>query len=217
MQIFKKLFYLMSKCLSWLTQGRDKSKDVAFPQKPNSPHITQRQEIMGCRKPKGFIWHQSSPSYKVANYQKRTLKQLWNQLKISLTLSSPYANNPMLPCLGYTSQSAWDQPIFPLFSYPYELPWWLRDKESTVKSPATQEIPSIPGSGRSPGEWNGYPLQYSDLESPMDREPGRLQSMGWQRVRHDWATKHTHTRVRKQINTSDRRTLSSRRQKLLSF
>ena len=29
---------------------------------------------------------------------------------------------------------------------------------------------SIPGSGRSPGEGNGYPFQYSYLENPMDRE-----------------------------------------------
>ena len=28
---------------------------------------------------------------------------------------------------------------------------------------------SIPGSGRSPGEGNGNPLQYSCLEKPMDR------------------------------------------------
>ena len=28
---------------------------------------------------------------------------------------------------------------------------------------------SIPGSGRSPGEGNGYPLQYSCLENSMDR------------------------------------------------
>ena len=28
---------------------------------------------------------------------------------------------------------------------------------------------SIPESGRSPGEGNGYPLQYSCLENPMDR------------------------------------------------
>ena len=28
----------------------------------------------------------------------------------------------------------------------------------------------IPGSGRSPGEGNGNPLQYSSLENPMDRE-----------------------------------------------
>ena len=39
---------------------------------------------------------------------------------------------------------------------------------------------SIPGSGRSPGEGNGNPLQYSCLENPMDRDPGRLQSMGLQ-------------------------------------
>ena len=34
------------------------------------------------------------------------------------------------------------------------------------------------------------PLQYSCLENPMDgtEEPGRLQSMGSLRVRHDWAT-----------------------------
>ena len=27
----------------------------------------------------------------------------------------------------------------------------------------------IPGSGRFPGEGNGYPLQYSCLENPLDR------------------------------------------------
>ena len=30
------------------------------------------------------------------------------------------------------------------------------------------ELGSIPGSGRSPGEGNGNPLQYSCLENPMD-------------------------------------------------
>ena len=29
---------------------------------------------------------------------------------------------------------------------------------------------SIPGSGRFPGEGNDYPLQYSCLENPTDRE-----------------------------------------------
>ena len=32
------------------------------------------------------------------------------------------------------------------------------------------DLGSIPGSGRSPGEGNGTPLQYSCLENPMDRE-----------------------------------------------
>ena len=32
------------------------------------------------------------------------------------------------------------------------------------------DLGSIPRSGRSPGEGNGTPLQYSCLENPMDRE-----------------------------------------------
>ena len=44
---------------------------------------------------------------------------------------------------------------------------------------------SIPGSGRSPGEGNGNPLQYSCLENPMDGGACGLQSMGSQRVGHD--------------------------------
>ena len=45
---------------------------------------------------------------------------------------------------------------------------------------------SVPGLGRSPGEGNGNPLQYSCLENPIDREnPGMIQFMGSQRVGHD--------------------------------
>ena len=44
---------------------------------------------------------------------------------------------------------------------------------------------SIPGSGRSPGEGNGNPLQYSCLDSPMDRGAGGPQSMGLQKVGYD--------------------------------
>ena len=42
---------------------------------------------------------------------------------------------------------------------------------------------SIPGLGRSLGEGNSNPLQYSWLGNPMTEEPGGLQSMGSQRVR----------------------------------
>ena len=56
----------------------------------------------------------------------------------------------------------------------------------------------ILGWGRSPGEGNGNPLQYSCLEIPWTEELGRLQSMGSQRVRHDWATE-THTWERQVI------------------
>ena len=34
--------------------------------------------------------------------------------------------------------------------------------------PATRNLGSIPGSGKSPGEGNGNPLQYSCLENSMD-------------------------------------------------
>ena len=40
-------------------------------------------------------------------------------------------------------------------------------------------------SGRSPGEGNGYPLQYSSLENPWTEEPGGLQYMESQRDRPD--------------------------------
>ena len=42
---------------------------------------------------------------------------------------------------------------------------------SVVKNPPANagDTGSIPGSGRSPGEGNGNPLQYSCLENPMDR------------------------------------------------
>ena len=33
-----------------------------------------------------------------------------------------------------------------------------------------RDVGSVPGSGKSPGEGNGNPLQYSCLENPMDRE-----------------------------------------------
>ena len=50
-----------------------------------------------------------------------------------------------------------------------------------------RDVNSIPGSGRFPGGGPGNPLQYSCLENPMDRGPCGLQSMGSQRVGHDWS------------------------------
>ena len=47
------------------------------------------------------------------------------------------------------------------------------------------DLGSSLGSGRYHGEGNGNPLQYSCLEIPCIEEPGRLQSIGSQRVGHD--------------------------------
>ena len=58
-----------------------------------------------------------------------------------------------------------------------------------VKNPPAnaRNTDSIPGLGRSPGEGNGNPLQYSCLENPVDR--GAWQAVvhgGHKRVRHNW-------------------------------
>ena len=44
---------------------------------------------------------------------------------------------------------------------PFGLPRWLSSKETTCNAGDTGDAGSIPGSGRSPGEGNGNPLQYS--------------------------------------------------------
>ena len=51
------------------------------------------------------------------------------------------------------------------------------------------DLGSIPGSGRSPEEGNGNPLQYSCLENPTDRVAWHATVHGVTRVGHDLATK----------------------------
>ena len=60
-----------------------------------------------------------------------------------------------------------DKQIMVYFYDKTGLPWWLSGEESTCNA---EEFGSTPGSGRSPGEGNDNPLQYSCLENPMDRE-----------------------------------------------
>ena len=52
------------------------------------------------------------------------------------------------------------------------------DSKESVCNTGDQGL--IPGSGRSPGEGNGNPLQHSCLRIPQTEEPGGLQSMGSQ-------------------------------------
>ena len=59
-----------------------------------------------------------------------------------------------------------------------------------VKSPPAnagdvRDAGLIPGSGRSPGEGNGNPLNILAWRIPWTEEPGGLQSVGLQRVGHD--------------------------------
>ena len=51
-------------------------------------------------------------------------------------------------------------------------------KESACHAGDTGDVGSIPGLGRSPGEGNGNPLQYSCLENSMDRGSWRATAQG---------------------------------------
>ena len=50
------------------------------------------------------------------------------------------------------------------------------------------DLSLIPGSGRSPGEGNGNPLQCPCLENPMDRGAWQATVHGVARVGHNLAT-----------------------------
>ena len=52
------------------------------------------------------------------------------------------------------------------FEYPFNTPG---GSDSKVSAHNAGDPGSIPGFGRSPGEGNGNPLQYSCLENSMDR------------------------------------------------
>ena len=63
----------------------------------------------------------------------------------------------------------------------------------------------IPGSGRSPRERNGYPLQDSCWRRPWTEEPDGLQSMGLQRVRHDWVTNTISLSRKQEVHTNNKK------------
>ena len=50
--------------------------------------------------------------------------------------------------------------------------------EGKVSAYNVGDLDSIPGLGRSPGEGNGNPLQYSCLENPKDREAWKATVQG---------------------------------------
>ena len=71
---------------------------------------------------------------------------------------------------------------------------WASPVALAVKNPPANvgdasDVGLIPGVGRSSGEGNGNPLQYSHLENPMNRGVWQATVHRVARVRHDLATK----------------------------
>ena len=64
----------------------------------------------------------------------------------------------------------------------YKFPGDSDNKESACNA---EDPGSLLGLGRSPGEGNGYPSSIPALRIPGMEEPGRLQSMGFPRVRYN--------------------------------
>ena len=77
------------------------------------------------------------------------------------------------------------------FGQMYNVMWGFHcgadSKELPANAGDTRDVGWIPELRRSPGEGNGYPLQYSCLENSTDRRACELQSIGSKRVRHNWA------------------------------
>ena len=68
--------------------------------------------------------------------------------------------------------------------------WYLKMMQINLftETETHSQTCKLRGSARSPREGKCNPLQYSCLENPMGKEPGRLQPMGLQRIRHNWVT-----------------------------
>ena len=77
-------------------------------------------------------------------------------------------------------------------------------KESACKA---GDLGSMLGLGRSPGEGNGYPLQYSCLENSMTEEAAGLQPMGCKES--DMTVQLTNIKKKKKIEISQNTNCSS--------
>ena len=77
---------------------------------------------------------------------------------------------------------------------------WLSGKESAHNEGG---LGSVPGLGRSTGEGNGNPLQYSCLKNPMDRGAAWATVLGVARVQHGLVTKETNKEVWYTANQTD--------------
>ena len=72
---------------------------------------------------------------------------------------------------------------------------WASLVAQMVKAPACNagDPGSIPGMGRTPGDGNGNPLQYSCLENPMDGEAWQATVHGVAKSQIRLRDSHTHT------------------------
>ena len=112
------------------------------------------------------------------------------------TLATPWTAAYQAPLpMGFSRQEYWSG--VPLLSPIYTLLYikCFPDGSVVKNLPANAgDMGLVPRLGRSPGRGTGNPLNSNILawKSPWTEQPGQLQSMGMQRVRHNWVTKCKH-------------------------
>ena len=99
----------------------------------------------------------------------RSIEVIWI-LKSCWNLSTKLGPLSTVLVFPFDNLSAW---FFPVFGVSLGFPGGSAGKESACN---VQNLGSIPGLGRSPGEGKGYPLQYSGLENSMDSPWGHKES-----------------------------------------
>ena len=101
---------------------------------------------------------------------------------VTNTYNTHYINNRKL---------AFTRIYLQIILYCYWCQMVLVVKKLSANAGDPRDVDLIPGWGRFLGEGNGNPLQYSCLESSMDRGAWWATVYGVT-VRHDWATEYTH-------------------------
>ena len=96
-------------------------------------------------------------------------------------------------------------------SYPQSITEFRNELVSQWASPVAQTVKNLPAVQETQVQSLGWEDSLEkgmathssilDCKIPWTEEPGRLQSMGLQRVRHDWALTHTHTHTHTQTHT----------------
>ena len=142
------------------------------------------------------------------------LPQVWVERPSTLDLALPECNSllsfskglcspccvpePMLDAVNTTVNRQRENPVFMTLAIKKKkkiLSLWHSQLpgDAVVKNLYANagDAGSVPGWGRSPGEGNGNPLQYSCQENSMDRGVSWATVHGVARVRHDWVTEHS--------------------------
>ena len=112
---------------------------------------------------------------------------MWRILTISIIGGCVFNGLPRDPCGGRSWICLRQDLKNVYFGLHHLMIFWGFPGSSAGKESAYNagDLGSIPGSGRFPGEGNGYPLQYSYLENLINRGVWQATFHGGCRVRHD--------------------------------